>query len=757
MFLTNEYIKKESVEKREYQINIAKTALKENSLVVLPTGLGKTIIALILIAEQIKKNNKKILFLAPTKPLVLQHAQFLKEFLTINPEEITVFTGEISPSKRTNLWENSKIIVSTPQVIENDLLSKKITLENFSLLIFDEAHHAVGEYSYVFISEIYKQQAKERLILGITASPGNDITKILEVCKNLDVKNIEIRTKQDLDVKPYVHDVQITWREIPLPKDFSYTIQLLRKALSSRLKLLKEMGFIETASTNLVNKTKLLDAQKRIQSEIKASINPSKALFQAASVQSEAMKIHYALELIQTQGVNALKNYFKRMTSEAKSKGSTKSSRTITTDNDVIEAMAFLNSLKIEHPKVEEISKIVKQQLQEKPDSRIIVFTHYRDTSSYISKELENTKQAKPARFIGQAIKQDDKGLTQKQQAEIIDKFRKGEYNVLIATSVAEEGLDIPSTDLVVFYEPIPSEIRAIQRRGRTARKTTGKVIILITKGTPDEGYYWSAKRKEKRMISELETIRLTLGKKLEGKNPFENIETTDKTNQKTLAEYPKKQENITVIVDQREYRSNVVRNLAVKGVTIEPQQLDVGDYVLSSRIGVERKNTQDFISSLIDGKLFKQIQRLRDAYSRPILIIEGENLFTHRNVNHNAIYGSLASISVDYGIPIMTTKDEMETANLLSVIAKREQKEEKKAVAIRGEKTQMSLNERQQFLIEGLPNISAVLAKRLLLHFGSIKDIANATEEELQEVNGIGKNIASDIIRVLNSNYLDK
>ncbi|MCJ7570526.1 MAG: DEAD/DEAH box helicase [Candidatus Thermoplasmatota archaeon] len=757
MFLTNEYIKKDTVEKREYQINIAKSALKENSLVVLPTGLGKTIIALILIAEQLTKDNKKILFLAPTKPLVLQHAQFLKEFLTINPEEITVFTGEISPLKRTYLWEKSKIIVSTPQVIENDLLSKKINLENFSLVIFDEAHHAVGEYSYVFISEIYKQQGKERLILGITASPGNDLTKILEVCKNLDIKNIEIRTKQDPDVKPYVHDVQIKWIEIQLPKDFAYTIQLLKKALSNRLKTLKEMNFIETASVNLVNKTNLLDAQKRIQAEIKGSITPAKALFQAATIQSEAMKIHYALELLQTQGVYALKNYFKRMTNEAKSKSSTKSSRIITTDNDVIEAIAFLNSLKIEHPKVEEISKIVKQQLQEKPDSRIIVFTHYRDTSAYISKELENIKQAKPAKFIGQAIKKEDKGLTQKQQAEIIDKFKKGEYNVLIATSVAEEGLDIPSTDLVVFYEPIPSEIRAIQRRGRTARKTAGKVIILITKGTSDEGYYWSAKRKEKRMKSELETIRLALRKKIEGKNPFENIEKIDKTNQKTLTEYQKKQENVTIIVDQREYRSNVVRNLAIKGVIIEPQQLDVGDYILSSRIGVERKSTEDFLSSLIDGKLFRQIQRLRDSYSRPILILEGENLFTHRNMNHNAIYGSLASISVDYGIPIMTTKDELETANLLSVIAKREQKEEKKAVAIRGEKTQMSLNERQQFLVEGLPNISAILARRLLLHFGSIRDIANATEEELQEVNGIGKNIASEIIRVLNSNYLDK
>ncbi len=756
MFLTYDFIKKESIEKREYQINIAKSALKENSLVVLPTGLGKTIIALILIAEHLKKN-KKILFLAPTKPLVLQHAKFLKEFLTINNEKITVFTGEISPLKRTDLWEDSKIIISTPQVIENDLISKKINLGNLSLIIFDEAHHAAGEYSYVFISEKYKQQSKERLILGITASPGNDLNKILEICKNLDIKNIEIRTKHDPDVKPYVHDLQIKWIEIPLPKDFSYTIQLLKKALSNRLKILKEMNLIETSSVNLVNKTKLLDSQKKIQIQIKSSIKPSKALFQAASIQSEAMKIHYALELIQTQGVNALKNYFKRIVNEVKLKSSTKSSRKITTDNDVIEAIAFLNSLKIEHPKVEEIRKIVKRQLLEKPDSRIIIFTHYRDTSAYISKELENIKQARPARFIGQAIKKEDKGLTQRQQAEIIDKFRKGEYNVLIATSVAEEGLDIPSTDLVVFYEPIPSEIRAIQRRGRTARKKAGKVIILITKGTQDEGYYWSAKRKEKRMKSELETIRIVLSKKLEEKNLFKNIKNFDKVNQKTLTDYQKKQENITIIVDQREYRSNVVKNLALKDIIIESQQLDVGDYILSSRIGVERKNTEDFLSSLIDGKLFRQIQRLRNSYSRPILILEGENLFTHRNVNHNAIYGSLASISVDYGIPIMTTKDEIETANLLNIIAKREQKEEKKVVAIRGEKTQMSLYERQQFLIEGLPNISAILAKRLLLHFGSVKDIANATQEELQEVEGIGKNIASEIIRVLNSNYIEK
>jgi Fanconi anemia group M protein len=307
-----------------------------------------------------------------------------------------------------------------------------------------------------------------------------------------------------------------------------------------------------------------------------------------------------------------------------------------------------------------------------------------------------------------------------------------------------------------VFYEPIPSEIRAIQRRGRTARKMPGRVIILITKGTSDEGYYWSSKRKEKRMRSELELIRSKLGKKFEDAESYYKSEIEVKNDQKTLRDFEKEKEGVKITVDHREYRSNVVKNLAIKGVNIEPSQLDVGDYVLSSRIGVERKNVDDFLESLISGKLFKQVSQLKEAYSRPLLILEGENLLTSRNISHNAIFGSIASISVDYGIPIISTKDAGETADLLNVIAKREQREAKKPVAIRGEKTQMSLRERQQFLIEGLPNVSAVIARRLLDHFGSIRDIANASERELCEVDGVGKNIASEIIRVLNSNYLE-
>ena len=754
MYIKQDFIQPDCVERREYQINIARSAAKENTLVVLPTGLGKTVIALALIANELKKGKDKILFLAPTKPLVLQHAKFLKQFLTIEEKSIVVFTGEISPAKRKEMWDISRIIVSTPQVVENDLLSKRLNLKEFSFIIFDEAHHAVGEYAYVFVSEMYKKQRENRLILGITASPGNDISKILEVCKNLNVSNIEIRTKHDPDVKPYVHDLKITWKEIPLPEDFAHTIQILRKALSERLKVLKKIGVLESASVSIINRTKLLDAQKRIQAEIRSEIKPSKMLFKAASIQSEAMKIHYAIELLQTQGVNALKNYFQRMGKEAASKDSSKASRSIVSDSNIVEAVAYVKSLKVEHPKLQAVVDIIQKQLKDKPSSKIIVFTHYRDTASHVTDLLKSVKNAKPTRFVGQAGKEGDKGFTQKEQANIIEKFRNGEFNALIATSVAEEGLDIPSTDMVVFYEPVPSEIRAIQRRGRTARKMPGKVIILITKGTPDEGYYWASKRKEKRMRSELELIRSKLGKKFEDVDALYKKEIPD---QKTLQDYSKKDKQLKIVVDHREYRSNVVKSLAVKGIFVEPQQLDTGDYILSSRIGVERKNVDDFLESLISGKLFKQVSQLRETYSRPVLILEGENLLTKRNINHNAIFGSLASISVDFGIPVLTTKDASETADLLHVIAKREQREDKKDVAVRTEKTQMSVKERQQFLVEGLPNVSAVIAKRLLSHFGSIKDIANASEKELMEVNGVGKNISSEIIKLLNAHYLEE
>jgi Fanconi anemia group M protein len=757
VYITKDNIKPDTIEWRAYQENIANAAIKANTLVVLPTGLGKTIIALVVIAEQLKKQGNKMLFLAPTKPLVLQHARFLKEFLTFDETQIAVFTGEISPAKRKQLWEDNRIIVSTPQVIENDLVSRQISLDKVSFIIFDEVHRTVGNYSYVYVAEMYQQQATDRLILGMTASPGNDLQQILEVCKHLDIKNIEIRTKNDPDVRPYVHELTMQWKEITLPAQFSQVVQLFRKALQTRLTQLKDLGVLDTTSVSLINRTKLLEVQNVIQQALRSQANPPKELYTAASTQNAALKLYHGIELLQTQGVSIVKNYFQRMEHESTAKGGSKASRDIMRDPVVLDGLAYLKSLEVEHPKIAEITKIVSEQLRQNKDSKIIVFTHYRDTSNHILQQLEHIDNVRPVRFIGQAGRENDKGLSQKEQAAIIQQFTDGEFNVLIATSVAEEGLDIPSTDLVVFYEPIPSEIRTIQRRGRTGRKMPGKVIILITKNTPDEAYYWSARRKEKQMHSELEYIRSSLKREVQDAGTLYQRMTVEKDDQKKLEDYQPGEQLIEVIVDTRESRSNVARFLSHRqDVKISSQQLDIGDYVLSSRIGVERKTVEDFLGSLLEGKLFQQMRNLRGAYSRPVLIVEGEGLLTKRNISHQAIFGCFVSIIVDFGIPIIETRNPGETADFLYVMASREQREGKRAVAIRGEKYAMSLPEHQRFIVEGLPNISVVLAKRLLQHFGSIHAVVNASEEELSEVQGIGKTIAADIVKVLRSEYTE-
>lgn len=751
VYIQHDFIKQDSIERREYQYNIAKSAANASTLVVLPTGMGKTIIAVLIIADELKKD-RNILFLSPTKPLVNQHAQSLKNLLNLN-DKVAVFTGEVPPEKRIELWNSKRIIVSTPQVIENDLIARRYDLSNVSRIIFDEAHRAAGNYSYVYIADMFKKQQKERRCLGMTASPGNNLSEILEVCKNLEITNIEIRTKIDPDVRPYVHNLDIKWKEILLPSEFNYTLQLLKKTLADRLHILKNKGVLDSASTAIINRKKLLEVQQKIQSALRDSSQTPQSLYEAASAQNGAMKLAHAIELLQTQGVNALSNYISRLSTEANSKGGSKASRDIMRDPNILEAIAYIKSLKIEHPKIQEIVNIVKEQLNHKNESKIIVFTHYRDTSLYVLKQLQKIPNVKPVRFIGQAGKEGDKGLTQKEQIDIIQRFKKDEYNVLIATSVAEEGLDIPSTDLVVFYEPVPSEIRTIQRKGRTARQMAGKVIILITKGTPDEAYYWSSKHKERRMHQELAILRTELHKKFQDNSGVYQTG-LHQEKQKKLDEYSKKP-NVKIIIDHRESRSAVMRFLSQKDITIEPQQLDVGDYIISSRIGVERKTVDDFLNSLIDGKLFVQIKNLRTTYSRPLLVVEGDGLLTKRNISHNAIFGSIVSIIVDFGIPIITTRTPQETADFLSVMAYREQKVGNRAIAIRGEKTARTISEQQQFLIEGLPNISAVLAQRLLQHFGSIRALANTTEEDLCQVNGIGKNIATDILKILNTEYL--
>ncbi|MEE9151740.1 MAG: helicase-related protein [Thermoplasmata archaeon] len=509
MFIEHPLIRPKTLEKRMYQINIANSALKRSTLVVLPTGMGKTIIALLLIADVLKGKRGKILFLAPTKPLVEQHASFVREFLV--DAEPLVFTGEVSPKKRDELWRESNIIISTPQVVVNDLISARTTLDDFALIIFDEAHRATGDYAYVFIAEKY--HAVRGLVLGMTASPGHETKRILDVCNNLGIELVEIRSEYDPDVIPYVHEIKVRWIRVPVPEIFMEIIGLLKTVFNNYVKDLKRYGFLR--SNKPVSMKDLLKVQREIRARLQDGGGRKSSYFHAASVQSAAVKVYHAQGLVETQGISALKNYLDRLGKEAFSRGSSKASRSVMNHPDIKKVIRRVREIDIEHPKIGFVVNEVRKQLKAKKDSRIIVFTHYRDTSILVTDELRKHKEVRPVRFVGQATRGEDRGLSQKKQVERIQQFKDGEYNVLVATSVAEEGLDIPQTDLVVFYEPVPSEIRTIQRRGRTGRKRAGKVVILIAKQTRDEAYYWSSISKEKRMKRELHILRTELSKEI--------------------------------------------------------------------------------------------------------------------------------------------------------------------------------------------------------------------------------------------------
>jgi len=420
------------------------------------------------------------------------------------------------------------------------------------------------------------------------------------------------------------------------------------------------------------------------------------------------------------------------------------------------------------NPKTEKVKEIVTEQLREKPGSRIIVFTNFRDTAEFVSRELAAVEGVKPVRFVGQASKLNDKGLSQKKQVEILDAFRAGEFNTLIATSVAEEGLDIPSTDLVIFYEPVPSEIRSIQRRGRTGRNAVGRVVVLISKGTRDEGTYRVSQAKEKKMYRTMNDMKD--GQRMS--DMLENVtapavkipEMTPPLppkGQSSLHEFDKKGEAkpadaIEIYADVREMRSAVVKDLEEMKVSLSIRTLDVGDYVLSDRVCVERKTTDDFLDTLFgaDRSLFEQIIAMKHAYMRPLLFIEGDGLYTKRRISPGVIHGVLASIAVDYGVPVLFTANEAETASFLYSIARREQSERKRSVNPHARKASHTLAERQEYLVSAISEVGPVISKNLLRRFGSVKSIVNASKEELMEVDKVGEKTAAKIREIMDSEY---
>ena len=755
-YIKHPLIKPDTAEARSYQQVLAADVLKKgNTMIVAPTALGKTLIGILVAAERLEKFPKtKVLILSPSKPLAIQHEENFKNFLNV---PITSITGSVKAEDRQKRWIESKIISATPQTVESDLLNGRYNFEDVSLLIFDECHHGVGSYSYVYLANRYVKEAKKNLILGLTASPGSDKEKIKEVCHNLFIEKVVVKSEEDSDVKPYFNPVETEWIRVKMSKELEKIKDPLNKALKIRLKGLKNMEIINTVS---VNKTDILKARSYVQNKIARSTNPSKDYFQAISILSAVINIQHSLELIETQGVATFNKYISRLR-----KKNTKAAKGLLSDNNFKKAVVLSKNAEKngwEHPKIKKLMELLKKEIDiyksqttlkslknknpDKKTPKIIVFTQFRDSLEMIYKKCE-IEGIKAVKFFGQGKREGEKGLTQKEQKNVIKSFKMGEYDVLLSTSVAEEGIDIPAVDLVVLYEPVPSEIRMIQRKGRTGRKRTGKVKILITEGTRDEGYYWTSINKENRM-KDLLIDKKTLDEL--NLNAVQRME--DEKAVKVLDKKPS--DEITVYVDSREGNSTVIRNLDNIEVNVKIKSMTVGDYQVSDDVIIERKTAKDFVDSILDKRLFKQANDLREEFKKPILILEGDDLYSGF-INPNAIRGSIASIALDFGISIIPTRDPEDTAAMIKRIAIREQKNEKTNIQIRTEKKPVNLWEQQVFIIESLPNVGAVNAKKLLEHFGTVENIINASSEDLQEVEGIGKKIALNIRKVIESKYL--
>jgi len=703
--------------------------------VVLPTGMGKTNIFLMLAAHRLKQYpGSKILLIGPTKPLIDQYYRVFVKYFDMDPEKFAIFTGSVKPEKRQEMWQSAQIIFSTPQGLENDVISSRIDLKDVSLLGVDEAHRAVGEYSYVFLAKQYHKLARYPRIIAMTASPGSELEKINEVIQNLFIEDIEIRTDKSPDVSKYIQELKINWINVTLPEKFNTILNYLNNCFKSKLKEIKNHGYISSIQMYSGSKKDLLRLQAQLQGEI-AQGNRDFAVLKSVSLAAEAMKVSHAIELLETQGIEPLNNYLNQIESQSRT-SKVKAVQNLVRDVNFRSALILSKSLLAngdEHPKLDELKKLVEQKLQQ--GKKLIVFTQYRDSGAKIVSELHKIG-AKPVLFVGQA-KKNGSGLTQKKQIEILDQFRQDIYNVLVSSSVGEEGLDIPQVDSVIFYEPIPSAIRHIQRRGRTARLSEGEVTILVTKGTRDEAYKWTAYHKEKRMYKTLESLK-------------------QKIIWKKYEKQEKKQDlDITISADYREKGSGVMKELIDNDIKLKLESLAVGDYLLSQQCAVEFKTVEDFVDSLIDGRLLKQVRELKMNFPKPLIIVEGSrDIYSIRNIHPNAIKGMLATITVSYGVPILYTKNHKDTASIFQIIANREQDDTSKGFSMHGIKKPMSLKEQQEYIVSALPGVGPSLAKHMLEKFGTVKKTLIADEDQLKEVDLIGKKKAEAIKDVLNSPY---
>ncbi|KAI1504472.1 hypothetical protein F5X99DRAFT_372556 [Biscogniauxia marginata] len=490
---------------RDYQFSIVKNGLFNNTLVALPTGLGKTFIAATIMLNYFRwMKTAKIIFVAPTKPLVSQQVDACFNIAGIPRSQTTLLTGEISPALRAEEWGSKRVFFMTPQTLENDLSAGFADPKSIGLLVVDEAHRATGNYSYVKVVTFLRRFSNSFRILALTATPGSKVESVQEVIDSLGVSHVEIRTEESIDIRQYVHQRDEDTVILDPSDEMNLIKELFSKALKPLVDKLSQQNIYYGRDPMSLTTFGLIQARKDWFARAGKNANPG-VKFTTMAIFSVLASLAHSIKLLSFHGIKPFYENLAQFRDEAEGKGEKgpKYKRQIVESPSFQEMMNKIASWSkmdgfVGHPKLTYLCDTVLNHFMDagegrensSSNTRIIVFSEYRDSAEEIVRILNTHKPLiRAAVFVGQADSKRSEGMKQAEQIDRIRKFKAGDFNVLVATSIGEEGLDIGQVDLIICYDASASPIRMLQRMGRTGRKRAGRVVLLLMRGKEADNY----------------------------------------------------------------------------------------------------------------------------------------------------------------------------------------------------------------------------------------------------------------------------
>lgn len=479
--------------KRDYQFNIVQRCLFDNTLVALPTGLGKTFIAGVVMLNYYRWfPDGKVVFVAPTKPLVAQQVTACHQTCGIPGRDAAELTGNNPRAYRSQMWAEKRVFYMTPQTLMNDLVTENCDPKDIILLVIDEAHKGTGDYAYARVVRYMMAKNPHFRLLALTATPGNSQEAMQAIVDSLHISRIEVRDERSLDLRGYMHKKEIKQHIIQMNDQINHFQQLLKTVMEGILKPLVTQGVIEPLNVVKMHPYRALATLQRIASQRN---HPHKwALGGLSKLGMMARAMGYLMEASVGMCLNCLQEYVAEKERDSDGKKGPKGA--LKNDATFQKLLSELESHKGRpggfgmHPKMETLKLLLMQHFGScmsenggsDEDTRAMVFVTYRECVDEIVAMLnEEGPLLKATRFVGQGLdKQGRKGIAQKEQLEVIRKFKTGDFNVLVSTSIGEEGLDIGEVDMIVCYDAQKTPIRMLQRVGRTGRKRDGYVHVLL-------------------------------------------------------------------------------------------------------------------------------------------------------------------------------------------------------------------------------------------------------------------------------------